>query len=141
MKYDLIKIFTNPSDGMIVDDIINVNNWVNKADKKEQQLDQHTQQNYNEIAGEMIRVNNAGLLSQMISNNEIRDSLILEKITTQKENESKQLAEQIQPDLGVYLRDDNETKVENRSFKQRSKRIAKLKKTKRSLIDIRLKQP
>ena len=117
MKYDLIKIFTNPSDGMIVDDIINVNNWVNKADKKEQQLDQHTQQNYNEVVSKMIRVNNAGLLSQMICNNEIRDSLILEKITTQKENESKQLAEQIQPGLGVYLRDENETKVENRSFK------------------------
>ena len=31
----------------------------------------------------MIRANNADLLSQMISNNEIRDSLILEKIANQ----------------------------------------------------------
>ena len=35
------------------------------------------------IASEMIRANNADLLSQMISNNEIRDSLILEKIANQ----------------------------------------------------------
>ena len=72
-KRDLIKIFIDPSDGMIVDDIINVNEWVDKADEKKQQLVQHTQQNYNEIAGKMIRANNADLLSQMISNNEIRD--------------------------------------------------------------------
>ena len=32
-KRDLIETFTNPSDGMIVDDI-NVNDWVNKADEK-----------------------------------------------------------------------------------------------------------
>ena len=55
----------------------------------------------------MIRANNADLVSQMVSNNEIRDLLILEKITAQKEYESKQLAEKIQPDLDVYLRDDN----------------------------------
>ena len=33
---------------------------------------------------------NANLLSQMVGNNEIRVSLILEKITVQKERESKQ---------------------------------------------------
>ena len=41
---------------MIVDDV-NANDWVNKADekkKKNKQLDQNTQQNYNEIAGKMI---------------------------------------------------------------------------------------
>ena len=65
---------------MIVDNI-NVNDWVNKADKKKQQLDQNTQQNYNEIAGKMIRENNTDLVFQMISNNEIRDSLILETTT------------------------------------------------------------
>ena len=43
----------------------------------------------------------------MITNNEIKDSLTLEKIITQKEHEGKQLAEKIQPDLDVYLRDDN----------------------------------
>ena len=65
---------------MIVDNI-NVNDWVNKADKKKQQLDQNTQQNYNEIAGKMIRENNTDLVFQMISNSEIRDSLILETTT------------------------------------------------------------
>ena len=55
----------------------------------------------------MIRANNADLVSQMVSNNEIRDSLTLEKITAQNEYESKQLTEKIQPDLDVYLRDDN----------------------------------
>ena len=65
---------------MIVDNI-NVNDWVNKADKKKQQLHQNTQQNYNEIAGKMIRENNTDLVFQMISNNEIRDSLILETTT------------------------------------------------------------
>ena len=83
-KHDLIKTFTDPSDGMMVDDIINVNDWINKSDNKK--LDQDVQQNYNKIASEMIRANNAGLLSQMISNNKIR------KITAQKEHESKQSA-------------------------------------------------
>ena len=104
---------------------------------KKNKLDQNTQQNHNEIAGEMICASNVDYLSQMVSNNKIRDSLILEKITTQKENESKQLGEEIRLNLGVYLRDKNKTEVENRSFKRRSKCIAKLKKIKRSLIDIR----
>ena len=34
VKHDLIKTFTNPSDGMMIDDVINVNDWVNKADEK-----------------------------------------------------------------------------------------------------------
>ena len=91
---------------MIVDDAVNVNGWVNKTDNKK--LDQDVQQNYNEIANNMICANNADLLSQMVTNNEIRDSLILEKITAQKEHESEQLVEKIQPDLDVYLHDDNE---------------------------------
>ena len=36
-------------------------------------LDQDVEQNYNEIVSEMIRANNADLLSQMISSNKIRD--------------------------------------------------------------------
>ena len=55
---------TDPSDGMILDDVINVNDWVNKTDNKK--LDQDVQQNYNEIASQMIRANNADLLSQMV---------------------------------------------------------------------------
>ena len=77
---------------MIVDDI-NINDWVNKADEKKQQQDQNTQQKYNEIAGKMIQANNADLVSQILSNNEIRESLILEKITAQKVYENKQLVE------------------------------------------------
>ena len=69
---DLIKTFTDPSDGMIVDDVMNVIDWVNKTDNKK--LDQNVQQNYNEIASEMIPANNADLLSQMVTNNEIKDS-------------------------------------------------------------------
>ena len=99
-KHDLMKTFTNPSNCMIVDDIINVNDWVNKSDNKK--IDQDVHQNCNEIAGEMICANNADLLSRMTSNNKIRDLLILETITTQKEHESKQLAEKIQSNLDVF---------------------------------------
>ena len=44
---------------MIVDDIINVNDWVNEADDKK--LNQDVEQNYNEVASEIIRANNADL--------------------------------------------------------------------------------
>lgn len=83
----LIKTFTNPSNGMIFDDIINENDRANNEDNKKQQLDQNTQQNYNEISSEILHANNADLISEMITNNEIRDSLILEKITSQKQQE------------------------------------------------------
>ena len=83
----LIKTFTNPSNGMIFDDIINENDRANNEDNKKQQLDQNTQQNYNEISSEILHENNADLISEMITNNEIRDSLILEKITSQKQQE------------------------------------------------------
>ena len=33
-KPDLIKTFTGPIDGMIVDDVISISDWLNKADKK-----------------------------------------------------------------------------------------------------------
>ena len=45
----------------------------------------------------------------MLANNEIRDSLILEKIIEQQEDQNKQLAAKIEPKVGVYLHgDDNE---------------------------------
>ena len=127
-KRDLIKTFTDPSDSMIFDNVINVNDWVNKTDNKK--LDQNIRQNYNEIASEML-ANNVDLLSQMVSKNEIRDSLILEKINAQKEHENKQLVEKIQPDLDVYIRDDNElvelTEINDSSLNQRrSKALAEL---------------
>ena len=86
---DLIKTFTDSSDSIIVDEFLNVGDWVNKADGKKQQLDQTTKQNYNEIARKMNHAHIADLLFQMVTNNEITDSLILEKITAQKEHESK----------------------------------------------------
>ena len=70
----------------------------------------------------------------MVSNNEIRDSLNLEENTAQKECELKQLAKEIQPNLDVFLCDDNEPSVElsdidDSTFKQRrSKRLVELNK-------------
>ena len=53
-KPNLIKAFTDPSNGMIVDDIIIVNDLeVNKAYNKK--LDQDVQQNYNEVSSKMIK--------------------------------------------------------------------------------------
>ena len=62
-----------------------------------------------------------------MNNKTIMKSLILEKITAQKERESKQLAEKIQPGLDVFLRDDNG--IDDSSFKRRrSKRLTELNK-------------
>ena len=47
-KRNLIKTFTDPSDGMVADDVVTVNDWINKTDEKKPQLDQH--QGYDEIA-------------------------------------------------------------------------------------------
>ena len=86
----------------------------------------------------MICVNNADLLSQMATNNEIKETLILEKILVQKEHKSKQLPKKIQPDLGVYLQDDDDNdnddnelveliELDNLSLKlRRSKRLVGL---------------
>ena len=122
-KLNLIRTFTNPSDGMIVDDVVNVNDWINKSDNNK--LDQDVQQNCNEIASEIICANNADLLCQMISNTEIGDPLTSEKITAQKDHESKQLAEKIQPDLDVFICDEHELSplpvelTDESSFKRR----------------------
>lgn len=80
-KRDLIKTFTNPSYGMIIDNIINVNDWVKDV-----------QQNYDEVPSEMISVNNADLLFQMVKN-----------YCSEKEHKSKRLAGKIQPDLDVFF--------------------------------------
>ena len=65
-------------------------------------------------------MNNADLISQMLTNNEIKDSLILEKIIAQS-------------DLDVCLQDDDDDEsvvlieIDNSSLKQRrSKRLAEL---------------
>ena len=113
----LIKTCTNPSDSMILDDVINVNDWVNKTDNKK--LDQDVRQNYNEIVRAMIRTNNADLLSQMVNNNEIKESLIFEKIIAQKELDDD---DDDDDDESVEL-----IKTGNSSLKlRRSKRLADL---------------
>lgn len=77
----------------------------------------------------MIRVKNADLPSELVSNNEIRNSIILEKITAQEERKSKKLAEKTQRDLDIFLRDDKEpftalTEIDDSTFKKRrSKRL------------------
>ena len=55
----------------------------------------------------MIRENKANILPQMLANNEISNSLILEKITEQQENQNKQLVPKIELKLDAYLRGDN----------------------------------
>ena len=80
----LIQAITNPDYEPIFNNTIKVKNWTNKIKEdqeiRESKLDRHTQQNFNAVADAMIRKNNANMFPQMLSNNEIRDSLILEKI-------------------------------------------------------------
>ena len=90
-KRDLVKTLTNTSSEVIADDIIYVNDWENKIEIKNK-LDLSMQQNYNESATEMIQTNNAGLLQQMINNNENKELLISERTTKQKKQEIDELA-------------------------------------------------
>ena len=56
---------------------------------REPKLDRHTQQDFNAVADVMISESNANILPQMLANNKIRDSLILENITEQQEDQKK----------------------------------------------------
>ena len=76
-KRDLLKIFTEPDVDVVVDDIINKNDWRNKSKNK---LDLDIQQDYKESSSEMIKASNADLLQQMITNNENKELLFLQKI-------------------------------------------------------------
>ena len=76
-KRDLLKIFTEPDVDVVVDDIINKNDWRNKTKNK---LDLDIQQDYKESSSEMIKASNADLLQQMITNNENKELLFLQKI-------------------------------------------------------------
>ena len=90
-----------------------------------EKLDQNVLQNYNEVTSEMISMNNADLLSQMVNNNKIRDSIILEQITAKKQHENEELVGKTQPGLDLFLRDDDE--IDHSSFKRRrSKCLAEL---------------
>ena len=77
------KTFTEPDGDVVVDDIINVNDWRNKTKNK---LDIDIQQDYKGSASEMIKANNADLLQQMITNNENKELLFSQKINEQKKN-------------------------------------------------------
>ena len=47
-------------------------------------------------------------VTRAMNNNDIRDSLILEKIATQRGTEKREILVRSQPDFGKYLRDDLE---------------------------------
>ena len=55
----------------------------------------------------MIRQTNLNILPQVLANNEIRDSLILEKTIAQQEEQNTQLTDQIESKLDVYLCDND----------------------------------
>ena len=78
-----MKTFTEPDSDVVVDDIVNVNDWRNKTKNK---LDIDIQQDYKGSASEMIKANNADLLQQMITNNENKELLFSQKINEQKKN-------------------------------------------------------
>ena len=80
-KRDLLKTFTEPDGDVVVNNIINVNDWRNKTKNK---LDLDIQQDYKESASEMIKANNADLLQQMITNNENEELLFSQKVNEQK---------------------------------------------------------
>ena len=58
-KCDLLRTFPEPEGDVVIDDIINVNDWRNKTKSK---LDLDIQQHYKESASEMIKANNKDLL-------------------------------------------------------------------------------
>ena len=89
-KRDLIKTFTKPDHDIVVDNIINVNDWGNKT---KNELDLATEQVYKESASEMIKANNADLLQQMFS----------QKINEQKIRKYEELAKKIQPSLDLFF--------------------------------------
>ena len=95
----------------IFNNIINVNDWTNKIKEDQEirqpKLDRQTQQSFNAVMDGTIRENNANIAPQMLANNEIRDSLILEKINLQQEDQNKQLAAKNEPKLDVYFHGNN----------------------------------
>ena len=129
-KRDLVKTLTDTSSEVIADDSINVNDWENKIEVKNK-LDLSMQQNYNESATEMIQTNNAGLLQQMINNNENKELLISERITKQKKQEIDELAKKIQPILDLLLRnynDNNNDEIKTCIKRRKFKRLIELRK-------------
>ena len=99
-KRDLIKTFTEPDHDLVVDNIINVNDWGNKI---KNELDLAIEQVYKESASEMIKANNADLLQKMTTNNENKVLLFSQKINEQKRRKYEELATKIQPSLDLFF--------------------------------------
>ena len=99
-KRDLIKTFTEPDGDIVVDNIINVNDWGNETKNK---LDLDIEQVYKESASEMIKANNADLLQQMTTNNENKVLLFPQKINEQKRRKYEESAKKIQPSLDLFF--------------------------------------
>ena len=55
-----------------------------------------------------MQQNNEDLVTREMNNNEIRDSLILEKVAAGREVEKREILVRTQSDLGNYLRDNLE---------------------------------
>ena len=110
-KRDLLKTFTEPDGDVVVNNIINVNDWRNKTKNK---LDLDIQQDYKESASEMIKANNADLLQQIITNNENKELLFSQKNNEQKKHKYEELAEKIEPSLDLFLRNYDNRKDNNK---------------------------
>ena len=106
-KRDIIKTFTEPSGDVIVDDIMNVNDWERETENRNR-----LEQSYSETISKMIKENNAEILSEMINTNESKQSLISKNIVEREKHEVEELAEKIKLSLDLFLRDygENEKK-------------------------------
>ena len=106
-KRDIIKTFTEPSGDVIVDDIMNVNDWERETENRNR-----LEQSYGETISKMIKENNAEILLEMINTNESKQSLISKNIVEREKREVEELAEKIKLSLDLFLRDcgENEKK-------------------------------
>ena len=99
MKRNLI---TDPSggSGLIFNNIIGLDDW-NKKDYNETfPLNVDIKKNFDIKINAVLWQNNEDLVIRAMSINEIRDSLILEKIEAQREAEKIDILARSQPDLG-----------------------------------------
>ena len=101
------KNITEPSGDVIVDDIMNVNDWERETENRNR-----LEQSYGETISKMIKENNAEILSEMINTNESKQSLISKNIVEREKREVEELAEKIKLSLDLFLRDcgENEKK-------------------------------
>ena len=113
------KNITEPSGDVIVDDIMNVNDWERETENRNR-----LEQSYGETISKMIKENNAEILSEMINTNESKQSLISKNIVEREKREVEELAEKIKLSLDLFLRDcgENEKKKKNSAEEARFKR-------------------